>query len=132
MKYLKRFNENKGDDYLWEKEFKILSIKYGDLKILSPDHSEFNDCVQDCIEHLYHEDVIEINSVQRLVDGEIFTLGDMLYMNYITDNGELVGGNNVGIITKIWPSFDQMRADCGRMGVVLNHTYLVSKVRYSN
>jgi hypothetical protein len=127
MKYIRRFNENIYEKFLWTKEFEIMSIKYDDWKVLTPGHPEFEDCVKDCVKSIYNEDIIEIKSVKRLEDGEVFTVGDMLYMNYITDEGENIGGKEMGVLTKIWPSFEQMRGDIGRMGIVLNHLEIVVK-----
>ena len=127
MEHLRRFNENIDVSFLWKKEFEVLSIKYDDWKILKQGHSEFEDCVNDCVNNTHKEDIVEINSVKRIKDGEIFTLGDMLYMNYVSPSGQVFGGKEMGILTKIWPSFEQMRGDIGRMGIVLNHLEIVIK-----
>lgn len=123
MKYLKRFTESIDEKMEWSKYFKILSIKYDDWKILKPGHIEFDECVQDCIDNIYTKDPIEINSVQRISDGEIFTLGDMI-ASVLPTNAKDKHISKYGKITKIWPSFDQMRADIDRLGLVLNHEEL--------
>ena len=48
-------------------------------------------------------------------------------MKYITDSGENIGGKELGKLTKIWPSFQQMRGDVGKVGNVLNHIEIIVK-----
>jgi hypothetical protein len=105
----------------WTKFFKILSFKYSffenDYRIITEKDPEFNDCIYDCILSKYEKDIVEIYSIKRLSDGEIFTVGDQL----------LLGGEDYAKIDKIWPSFEQMRADSGRLGLVLNNKFLTVK-----
>lgn len=105
----------------WTKFFKILSFKYSffkdDYRIVTEKDPEFNDCIYDCVLYAEKKDVIEIYSVKRLSDGEIFTIGDQL----------LIDGEDYAIIDKIWPSFDRMRADSGRLGIVLHDFITVKK-----
>ncbi len=114
MKHLKKFNESslRDEKMEWNEFFEILSFLYID-KVINPDHPEFEDCLEDCIETKWKKDVIQINSVRRYSDGEIFTLGDTI----VLDGDD---GIHKMKIDKIWPSFDQMRADSGRSGIVLN------------
>lgn len=100
----------------WTKFFKILSFFENDYRIITEKDPEFNDCVYDCIISKYKKDIVEIYSVKRLSDGEIFTVGDQL----------LLDGEDYVKIDKIWPSFDQMRADSGRLGLVLNKKFFTS------
>lgn len=117
MKHIRKFNESSSRDEKmeWSEFFEILSFLYID-KIIKPGHPEFEDCLKDCLESLWREDSIQINSVRRFSDGEIFTLGDTITL----DHGFGLDDNHKQVISKIWPSFDQMRADCGRSGIVLN------------
>lgn len=115
--YRGKINESSNEENEWRKYFQILSVKYDNWKILTPDHIEFNDCIEDCIENAYQEDIIEIQSVKRISDGEIFSLGDTIIDSTGTSDPSF------GKITKIWPSFNQMRADIGRIGIVLNNYY---------
>lgn len=124
MKNIKLFEDfNDMDKYSWKDYFDILLIKYsvgkGQYRLIGPDHPEFEDCVEDCIESESNKDDIEIYSVKRKNDNEIFTLGGILYSSTFD--------STFGIeITKLWPSFDQIRADFGNGGVPLNHTFFKS------
>jgi hypothetical protein len=107
----------------WSKYFEILSIKYSvgddDFRLIEPGHPEFDDCVQDCVESEFRKDEIEIYSVRRKEDGEVFTVGQPVYN--VSFNIK-----NFGVVDKLWPSFDQMRADIGRGGFPLNHLFFMS------
>lgn len=133
MKYLRRFNESVDEKMEWTKHFKILSIKYDDWKILKPGHIEFDECVKDCVENTYTKDPIEINSVQRISDGEIFTLGDMV-SSILSTNTKDNHISKYGRITKIWPSYKQMRAIIlggnGTIGLSLNNLSNKNKNAY--
>lgn len=127
MKHIKLFesyNDELDDDKMaWTKHFDILSIKYSvggdDFRLITPDHPEFNDCIQDCVESEWRKDEIEIYSVRRKQDGEIFTLGQPVY-NVSLDI------KNFGIADKFWPSFSQIRVDIGNGGFPLNHLFFKS------
>jgi len=54
----------------------------------------------------------EILSVKRVSDGEIFSVGDLI--GFRPDNKE------IGKIDRLWQSFEQMRIDVGKLGLVLN------------
>lgn len=105
----------------WSKFFKIISFKYSffenDYKIIDDKDPEFNYYIYDCIMSKYNKDKVEINSVKRLLDNEVFTVGDQL----------LIDGDDYVKIDKIWPSFDQMRADSGRLGIILNRDFITVK-----
>jgi len=60
----------------------------------------------------YDNDKGKILSVERTSDGEIFSLGDTI--GYVPD------GKEIGKIDRLWKSFEQMRIDVGKLGVVLN------------
>lgn len=118
----------------WTKFFKILSFKYiffeDDYRIITDKDPEFNDCIYDCVLSVYNKDVVEIHSVKRLSDGEIFTVGDQLLL----DNGAGPGQHGPSLprlkdekVGKIWPSFDQMRADINGLGLLLNHDFIKVK-----
>jgi hypothetical protein len=117
------FDEGIDDKMAWTKYFDILSIKYSvggdDYRLITPDHPEFDDCVQDCVENEFHKDPIEIYSVRRKEDGEIFTLGQPIYN--VSHNIK-----SFGIAYKFWPSFFQMRVDIGNGGFPLNHKFFMS------
>ena len=126
MKHLKlfeAFDEWTEDRMAWTKYFDILSIKYSvggdDFRLIEPGHPEFDDCVQDCVESEWRKDEIEIYSVRRKEDGEIFTLGQPVF-NVSLDI------KNFGIADKFWPSFSQMRVDIGNGGFPLNHKFFMS------
>lgn len=129
MRYLKLFeafdesDEGVDDPMSWTKYFEILSIKYSvggdDFRLIEPGHPEFDDCVQDCVESEFRKDEIEIYSVRRKEDGEVFTIGQPVY-NVSFDI------KNFGVVDKLWPSFFQMRADIGRGGFPLNHLFFMS------
>ncbi len=74
----------------------------------------FNEYLNNCIKNTFKKDIIEIYSVKRLSDSEIFTIGDDILMDT----------REAGVLDKIWPSFYQMRGDIGRMGIVLNHDFI--------
>lgn len=108
----------------WTKFFKILSFKYSffedDYRIITEKDPEFNDCIYDCIISKYKKDIVEIYSVKRLSDGEIFTVGDQLLLDPRL-LATVAPGEDYVKIDKIWPSFDQMR-----VGLVLNKKLLTS------
>ena len=54
----------------------------------------------------------KILSVKRNSDGEIFSVGDTV--------GYKPDGKVIGEIDRIWKSFEQMRMDVGKLGLVLN------------
>jgi hypothetical protein len=126
MKYLKLFEsfEDTEDKMAWQEFFEILSFRYyvgGDqFRLIEPGHPEFNDCIQDCVESEWRKDEIEINSVRRKEDGEIFTLGKPVFN--VSLDIKLFGN-----IDKLWPSFYQMRADIGNGGFPLNHNFFKSE-----
>lgn len=129
MRYLKlfeafdEFDEGIDDKMAWTKYFEVLSIKYSvggdDFRLIEPGHPEFNDCIKDCVESEWKEDEIEIYSVRRKEDGEIFTLGQPVYN--VAHNIK-----SFGIADKFWPSFFQMRVDIGNGGFPLNHLFFMS------
>lgn len=129
MKWIKlfeafdEFDEGIDDKMAWTKYFDILSIKYSvggdDFRLITPEHPEFDDCVQDCVENEFHKDPIEIYSVRRKEDGEVFTLGQPIYN--VSHNIK-----SFGIADKFWPSFFQMRVDIGSSGFPLNHKFFMS------
>jgi len=109
----------------WAKYWEIISFKYeffkDDYRLIDKSHPEFEDCISDCVDNTYKEDPIKIHSVRRLKDGEIFTIGDVLCDRPLFDDDK---PHIYGKIDKIWPSFDQMRADMGRLGSNLNNDFL--------
>lgn len=121
MKYIKNYYDSEKE---WMKYFKILSFKYkiyDDWKIINPDHPEFNGCIEDCIENSYTDELVRIFSVERISDGEVFTLGEK-----VCSVGFGKSSTTYGSIDRIWPSFDQMRCDVGNMGMVLNNDFIRS------
>ena len=63
----------------------------------------------------YDVDSGKILSVKRNSDGEIFKLGDKIAHNIPGTPPKAMGE-----IDRFWKSFEQMRIDVGRLGVVLN------------
>lgn len=133
MKYIKTFEAKSRDS--WKSKFEILSLKYthfeDDFRIVQKGDSLFHELISDFDESSYKKDVIEVNSVKRISDGEIFTLGGILYDNpYEFDDDMRAEGDNefiYGVITKLWASHDQFRADIGRMGSNLCNMFLRCK-----
>ena len=60
----------------------------------------------------YDNDSGKILSVQRLSDDEIFSIGDTI--------GFVPDGEIIGVIDRLWKSYEQMRIDIGKLGLVLN------------
>jgi len=122
MKHIKLFNESFFDNEKmeWQKNWEIVSFRYkffkDDYKIITKSDPEFKDCLEDCLESEWREDIVEIYSVKRKSDGEIFTIGDELFDGYKRY------GENLEI-SKIWTSFEQMRADLGNGGGIVLHDF---------
>lgn len=131
MIHIKSFNESiEEDKYEWQKNFEILSFKYSffddDFRIIDKSHPEYDDCVKDCVDASYRKDIVSINSVKRIKDGEVFTLGDYVENKEIKNlNLNIFLDECIGPITKIWPSLDQMRIDIDKLGMVLNNLDVV-------
>jgi hypothetical protein len=121
MKYLKHykiFEESEPDDKMeFLRYFDILSIKDGD-DIVDPTARLISICVDNG--DRTEDDNIEIYSVKRKADGEIFTVGDNLGLSF-PGNGVKPFEN----ILKIWPSFNQIRYDSNGGGCPLNHFFIV-------
>jgi hypothetical protein len=134
MWYIKTFESHSSKDD-WKSKFEILSLKYShfedDFRIINKDDDLFDELMSDFDNSSHKKDVIEINSVLRISDGEVFTLGGILYDNpYEGDEQMRVEGTEefvYGKITKLWTSRDQFRADVGNMGSNLCNMFLKCK-----
>ena len=91
-------------------KFEIIEIQLKRL-IIHKGSERFDEFVQNG----FSETGPKIHAVRRLSDNEVFRVGDELIME--------PGRKEVGRITRLWISFEQMRADVGNLGVVLHDFY---------
>ncbi len=113
----------------------ILSFRYkfsdDDYRLIDKKDPEFDDCLKDCIKSKWKEDIVEIHSVKRKSDNEVFTIGDRIYLEGYSSNQTKIHLQDIrplnGTITKIWTSFDQIRVDIGRLGTILHEFIKVYK-----
>ncbi len=103
-------------NYNYPKGFEILEFLYNDDIIIRPGHIEYEDCIKDCLKSEFRDDVVTINKVKRLSDGAQFKVGEIIKDTH---------GHIIGRISKIWILGDQVRADIGNLGLVLNNDFLV-------